>query len=712
MAHRGHSSKKRRRKWSGTNQGSNDLSKKSPAALSSLQSQRRALPIYSSRQKIVDTLRATKTGVLIIVGATGSGKSTQLPQYLLDILPADEQNPIIRRRQCVAVTQPRRVAAMTVAKRVAAERNVTLGKDVGYAVRFDDCSGPDTRIRFMTDGLLLREAMVDKHMKKYKVIVLDEAHERSLHTDILLGLLKGLLHNHRSDLRLVVMSATLNAQAFSTFFDGAPVLRVPGRQHMVKMMYACESQPDYVDAIINTVLQIHVDAASAQGDILAFLTGQEEIENVAAILERRIKELLQDAQQGGAVAPFLRLVVCPMFAALPAAQQMLAFGPTPPNHRKVVLATNIAESSVTIPGIRYVVDPGLAKQRAYRAKTGIECLLVSPISQEQAWQRSGRAGREAPGTCYRLYTEVSFETALRPVAIPEVQRCNLSTVILQLKAAGVADITAFDYMEPPSMSAVKRALQQLFVLGALRATDGGLTTLGRHMAALPLAPEYAKLLLESRKAPFHCTAMALTLVAMLSVDSVLFYPKDKREEAAAAHGRFAVPDSDHETLVHVYGAFEEAQRNREWCHKHFLNARSLMLAARIRGQLVEILTRALRRDGASVSASAMEHQEAEDGEQQQRLRQCLAASCFLQSARLEPAVTKGARRQYRTMVTSQSVSIHPSSVLFRRTPQCVLFNELILTVRPYMRCVTSIPLEWLMEFSPQCFGKEKKISRT
>lgn len=665
---------------------------------------RRDLPIYPFRGEIVDAI--DRSSAVVVVGATGSGKSTQIPQYLLDVSPSRRKKSssvIVGHGQCVAITQPRRVAAMTVAKRVAKERGCTLGSEVGYAVRFDDCSGPDTRVRYMTDGLLLREAMVNRTLGRYRVIVLDEAHERSLHTDILLGFLKGLLRR-RSNLRLVIMSATLNADAFSQFFNDAPVLRIAGRMHPVRMMYTAEPQADYVDAIITSVLQIHVD--EKEGDILAFLTGQEEIESVASVLRQRMEEIMKDC------APHLRpaqLLVCPIFAALPHAEQMRVFAETPPNHRKVVLATNIAESSVTIPGIRYVVDAGFSKQRAYRAKTGVECLLVTPISQEQAWQRSGRAGREAPGVCYRLYTEDAFETKLRPVAIPEIQRCNLCTVILQLKASGIDDITSFDFIEPPRPGAVLRALQQLLALGALRERDGALTSTGKQMASLPLSAEYAKLLIQSGQSRFDCVSKALTLVAMLSVDSVLFFPKDKREAATNAHRRFSVHDSDHETLLNVYDAFHDANQSLEWCRKHFVNFRSMRLATRIRAQLEEIREKALRNaTGNGVEEkedAATKTKDTDEYEATMRLRQCLAASCFLSSARVQPGATKGAHRSYRTLVTSQTVSIHPSSVLFRRAPRCVIYNELVLTARQYMRCVTAIPVEWLLEYAPGSFEK-------
>lgn len=300
------------------------------------------------------------------------------------------------------------------------------------------------------------------------------------------------------------------------------------------------------------------------------------------------------------------------------------------------------------------------------------------------------------GTCYRLFTEDAFETQLRKVAVPEIQRCNLCTVILQLKAAGIDDVTSFDFIDPPSSGAILRSLQQLLVLGALRESDGKLTPLGKEMSGLPLNVSFAKLLIESFR--FRCVDMALTLVAMLSVDSVLFYPKDKREAAAAAHKRFAVFDSDHETLVSVYDAYHDAKESSDWCDKHFVNARSMRLATRIRDQLKRMIAKKLEK-------LRQDDDDDDDSEEdrRRRLRQCLTASCFLCSARVQPSVSKGSRRVYKTMVTSQTVSIHPSSVLFNRAPNCVIYNELVLTARQYMRCLTAIPVEWLAEFAPRSF---------
>ena len=338
-----------------------------------------------------------------MVGETGSGKTTQIPQLLHKELKSTKNQRIV-------ITQPRRVAAISIAKRVAQEMGVQVGGLVGYQIRFDDVSSfNETKIKFVTDGILLRELLNDPMLSKYSVIILDEAHERTLRTDVLFGAIKGIL-KRRNDLKLVVMSATLNAKAFSDYFDNAPIITIPGRQHPVTIYYAPEKLGDYMDAVLTTIFQIHKQ--SKDGDILAFLTGQEEIENMEKLIIEQAKTLPPTES---------KLIVCPLFSSLPTSQQSFVFDKTPPGCRKVVLSTNIAETSITISGIRHVIDTGLVKMRGYNSLTGIETLHVSPISKASANQRAGRAGREAPGFCYRLYPESSFKV-LEAESTPEIRR--------------------------------------------------------------------------------------------------------------------------------------------------------------------------------------------------------------------------------------------------------------------------------------------------
>jgi ATP-dependent RNA helicase DHX8/PRP22 len=357
------------------------------------------------------------------------------------------------------------------------------GGTVGYSIRFEDCTSPRTRLKFCTDGMLLREALLDPRLSRYSVVVIDEAHERTVHTDVLLGLLRRVLDARPDNFRLVVMSATLDADAFADFFGGARAVYVQGRQYPVQVLYTPEPEEDYLDAAMLTVLQVH--AEEAPGDVLVFLTGQEEIDALARLLTERAATLPPTAGSGAAASS--SLLIAPLYAALPPEQQMTVFEPAPPGVRKVILATNIAETSLTIAGVRYVIDPGLSKQRAFNPRSGVDTLAVAPISRAAARQRAGRAGREAPGKCFRLYTEDAFHATLPAVTRPEILRANLGGVVLQLKALGVDDVLSFPLLDPPPRAALVRSLELLYALGALD-DAGKMTRVGDAMARFPLEP--------------------------------------------------------------------------------------------------------------------------------------------------------------------------------------------------------------------------------
>ena len=388
---------------------------------------RKKLPAWEYLEEFARMLRESQ--VVIVEGTTGSGKTTQLPQYCVNAgFGVDASG----RSRLVACTQPRRVAAMSVAARVAEEMDCRLGEEVGYSIRFEECSGPKTVLKFLTDGMLLREAMNDATLDRYSVIVIDEAHERTLATDVLLGLLKEVLAN-RPTLKVVVMSATLDAAKFQKYFEGAPLLKVPGRIFPVEIFYTPEPERDYLEASVRTVLQIH--ECEPPGDILLFLTGNEEIEDACAKIRAGGEALSVDKG---------RLLVLPLYGTLsPAAQNRIfceAPGPAVPGGapgRKVVVSTNIAETSLTVDGVVYVVDPGFSKQKVYNPRTRVESLLVSPISRASAAQRSGRAGRTRPGKAFRLYTEKSFQKELQEQTYPEILRSELSSTILTLKKLGI-----------------------------------------------------------------------------------------------------------------------------------------------------------------------------------------------------------------------------------------------------------------------------------
>ncbi|XP_031268173.1 pre-mRNA-splicing factor ATP-dependent RNA helicase DEAH10 [Pistacia vera] len=677
--------------------------------------QRKSLPIASVEKRLVEEVR--KNDILIIVGETGSGKTTQLPQFLF-------HGGFCNDGKVIGITQPRRVAAVTVAKRVAEECGIELGQRVGYSIRFDDRTSGTTRIKYMTDGLLLREALLDPYLSRYSVIIVDEAHERTVHTDVLLGLLKKV-QNARSktvddhsnadnkkasngrlfdkengvqcnssfkqcqgrkfpSLKLIIMSASLDAQVFSEYFGGARAVHIQGRQFPVDILYTLYPEPDYMDAALITIFQIHLE--EGPGDILVFLTGQEEIESVERLVQERLQQLPEASR---------KLITVPIFSSLPSEQQMRVFAPAASGFRKVILATNIAETSVTIPGIKYVIDPGFVKARTYDPVKGMESLIVVPISKAQALQRSGRAGREGPGKCFRLYPESEFEK-LEDSTKPEIKRCNLSNVILQLKALGIDDIIGFDFLEKPSRASIIKSLEQLFLLGALTDDCKLSDPVGHQMARLPLDPIYSKSLIVASQ--FNCLEEMLITVAMLSVESIFYAPREKLEEARTAMKCFASPDGDHLTLINVFRRSEEFLENRKmeiskeknekllrkWCKENFINSRSLRHArdihSQIRGHVEQM--------GLRISSC---------GDEILQFRRCLAASFFLNAALKQPEGT------YRALASGQAVQIHPSSVLFRAKPECIIFNEMVQTNHKYIRNVTRIDYLWLTELAPQFY---------
>lgn len=618
------------------------------------------LPIAACRDKLVAAFNAH--ACLLVIGETGSGKTTQIPQYLLAEHHGD-------RRFRIAITQPRRVAAMALARRVADEMGVELGKTVGYSVRFEEMASRETRIKFLTDGMLLREALSDNTLSRYSVIILDEAHERTLRSDILLGMVKRIMQQRRTGLKLVIMSATIDPRKFLAFFpNGNSVFAVPGRQFPVRLFYTAEPQQDYLDAAIVSIVQVHGE--KPPGDILVFLTGQEEIEAVQRILEENRKFLPKTAP---------RLLVCPIFASLPAGQQMAAFKRAPHGCRKVVLATNIAETSITIPGIRYVIDPGFVKQRQYSSKTGMESLAVVPCSQSSARQRSGRAGREAPGECYRLYREDMFAT-LPAETPPEILRTNLSNAILVMKASGVDDVVGFDYLDAPSMECLKRGLEGLLALGALD-RQGGLSRVGAVMAECPLVPTLSRILLESVR--LACTDSILAILSMLSADNLFVGTASEREHASAARRLFLDKSGDHLTYLNIFRAFEAIAANEQprWATQNFMSVRALRLAVDVRAQLQHFC----QKHGIS-TAPALADNDAF------AILRCLTSGYFMQAA------FRQADSSYQNVLSRQLVHIHPSSVLFGTKPECIVYHELTLTTRCYLRGVSSVSPEWVLEY--------------
>jgi ATP-dependent RNA helicase DHX8/PRP22 len=627
----------------------------------SIQEQRESLPVFKLRSALIKAV--VDNQVLIVVGDTGSGKTTQMTQYLAE--------SGFTSRGIIGCTQPRRVAAMSVAKRVAEEVGCKVGQEVGFTIRFEDCTSSETRIKYMTDGMLLRECLVDPELKKYSIIILDEAHERGINTDVLFGLLKKTVRA-RPDLKIIVTSATLDADKFSKYFFECPIFSIPGRTFPVEILYTKEPESDYLEAALTAIMQIHL--TEPEGDILLFLTGQEEIDTAAEVLFERMKAL-------GPAAP--ELVILPVYSALPSEMQSRIFEPAPPGGRKVVIATNIAETSITIDGIYYVVDPGFVKQNAYDAKLGMDSLIVVPISQAQARQRAGRAGRTGPGKCYRLYTESAYQNEMLPNPIPEIQRTNLANTVLMLKAMGINDLIGFDFMDPPPVQTLVSAMELLYQLAALD-DEGFLTRFGRRMAEFPLEPQLSKMLIIS--ADMGCSDEVLTIVAMLSVQNIWYRPKDKAAVADSKKAKFHQPEGDHLTLLAVWNGWKGSRYSNAWCFENYIQYRSLKRAQDIREQLLGIMDRN-RQELRSC------------GREYSKILKCICAGFFRHAAKKDP------QEGYKTVVEGTPTFVHPSSALFHKQPEWVIYHELVMTTKEYMREVVSIEPKWLVEVAPTFFKR-------
>ncbi|KAH3677008.1 hypothetical protein WICMUC_001914 [Wickerhamomyces mucosus] len=635
----------------------------------SMKEQRESLPVFKMRDELLRAIHENQ--FIVIVGETGSGKTTQLTQYL------NEDG--FARDGIIACTQPRRVAATSVAKRVSEEMGVKLGEEVGYTVRFDDKTSPRTQIKYMTDGMLQREAIKDPDMSQYSVVMLDEAHERTIATDILFALLKKAA-SRRPDLKIIATSATLNAKKFSTYFNDCPVVNIPGRTFQVEKLFSSQPVMDYLLASLDAIMKIHLE--EPKGDILVFLTGQEEIETSIQVLEEKIKNF-------GDTIP--ELIILPVYSALPSEMQSRIFEPTPKGSRKVILATNIAETSLTIDGIYYVIDPGFAKINAYDAKLGMDSLVVRPISQAQANQRAGRAGRTGPGKCFRLYTELAFKNEMLPNTIPEIQRQNLSNTILMLKAIGINDLLNFEFMDPPSKESIMLSLNDLYFLGAVD-QDSRITKIGRNLVNIPADPTISKTLIESIH--YRCSDEMITVFAMVSTPNIFHRPKKEQELADKKKARFTHPHGDHLTYLNIYNAWVNNGYSKTWCEDNFIQERSLKRARDIRNQLLQIFKRVkypILSCGADTNA----------------VRKALCSGFFKNIAK------RDREGSYKTLAEGTVVYIHPSSSI-RSSPQYVLYNSILNTTKEYLVHVTIIEPHWLVEVSPDFFeinGKQTEAKK-
>lgn len=657
-----------------------------------------SLPVNVHANRIISAVE--RNDVVIIVGETGSGKTTQVPQILVDTY----------KNQRVVVSQPRRVAAVTVATRVADERECPLGEEVGYAVRFDDKSSANTTIKYVTEGVLLREAAGDG-LSKWDWIIVDEVHERSVNGDLVMGLVKGEVQNKDENGfqgKLIVMSATTDVNKLEKWFSKdqlkVGVVNIPGRLWPVQIMYTSEAVPDFVDGAVTAALQVHVDY-SLPGDILVFLPGQDEIVSAISLFRERVRRYF--GQRGRA-----SVIAYPLYASLPHEEQMRAINDLPSSMkssvRKIIFSTNVAETSITIKGVRYVIDSGVAKVRGVRSERGLyaDILRTEPISKAQVAQRSGRAGRTSAGMAFRLYTE-SEHTKLNNYPTAEVVRADAASSILQILALGKHPVT-FDFLDKPPRRIMERGLETLYALGAVD-EEMKFTKLGEIMSQLPVAPMLSRCLLECKR--FGCVEMGLTLVSMLSVEGGIFFtPQSKREVANAARRRFIDASGDHLTLIAVFNEFckhEGRHQRAEFCKDHYLNERTLNLAVAVRQQLAMLIKMLDGNDVKNFLPPQAPGIDAKDGSLDALLR-CIISGFFRNAARKRPDDGKytliGGAGGYSAEV---GLDIHPSSSLRllsrKRNPEWVVFDELVMTSKPYLRNVSAIEKSWLVHHSNQYY---------
>ena len=664
--------------------GSMNLLEKEKLIKNQIQQEKQNLPIYEYKQEILKLIKDKK--ILIIEGETGSGKTTQIPQYLYE-------NGFCDNNKKICITQPRRVAAMSVASRVAYEMGVKCGHEVGYSIRFEENVSPMTKIIYMTDGIFLRYLLSDNLLNEFSVIMIDEAHERSIQTDIIFGIIKTLIEK-REDLRIIISSATLSTLKFKNYFSEAEIIKVPGRRYPVDIYYTKSPEPDYIEAAVITSLQIHISQAeelfdddNSGGDILVFLTGQEEIELAKRMINNQIKKLR---------GKIPNCVVLPIYAALPSEEQAKIFMPVSKGERKIILATNIAETSITINGIGYVIDSGFCKQMCYDPRTGLETLAVTPISKANANQRAGRAGRVRPGKCFRLYTSSSFQNELEDNNVPEIQRNNLISMILLMKSLGINNLLDFDFMDSPPHEILIKALEQLYALGALN-SEGVLTQTGLKMIQYPIDPSLTKCIIASIK--YKCLKEIITIVSMLSIGSSVYYDSnDDKNNSNKAHSMFEHNEGDHFALLQIYNEWEETDFSNIWCTENYIHPKAMQKARNIKEQL-EYITK------NKLNINIDDENISDNKDINDNIRKAIISGFFFNCACLNKDGI------YRTIKNPHVVNIHPTSILFKQNPKYIVYHELIYTTKEYMRyCIEVVP-EWLLEIAPFYFNNSIELKQ-
>lgn len=611
------------------------------------------LPVYQQKQKILDAIAANK--VIVVESPTGSGKTTQLPVILHEAGYSDTG--------MIGITQPRRIAAVSVCEYISKQLGSPIPGTAGYSIRFDDKTKEETKIKIMTDGILLQELKSDRHLLQYNVIVVDEAHERSLNIDFILGLLKYILEV-RSDFKVIISSATINAEIFSEYFGGVPIVNIDTMMFPVGIVYDPPKEEAGGEGIIHKIVEIisRIVLEKREGDILVFLSG-----------ERQIKDCIQLLSS---MTFSKKLWILPLYGRLSKEEQEYVFIPTPSNKIKVVISTNIAETSVTIDGVTSVIDSGLAKINYYNPRTYTSSLIETAISKASCNQRKGRAGRTRPGTCYRLYTKNDYDN--RPLfTTEEIYRTDLSEVVLRMAEIGIHDFESFDFISSPGKAGIHSAVETLLMLKAIT-RENTLSDIGKMMVEFPLLPRLSRIIIEAIKKYPNVLEEVLIGVSFLSTHTPFLLPHGEEIAARKAHHSFQHPYGDFISYLKLFRAYMKAADKKRFCEEYYLDERTSAEIANIKHQLEEIVSSL----GIPILSG-------------NSIKEYL---CAVSAGLLQFVCIRSRKNSYRSL-TADRVQIHPGSVMFRETPKYIVAGEIVRTSQTFARSVSPLRKEWLPEIS-------------
>ena len=679
------------------------------------------LPIYKNKEELINLLKSPELNVIIIMGETGSGKTTQVPKIIYE-------NFQLNNNRMICITQPRRIAAISISERVAEELDSKIGDIVGYSVRFKEKMSKKTKIKFVTDGMLVRECILDKNLEKYNYIILDEIHERSIHTDILMMICKDLLMNKRKhDLKLIIMSATLDPKKYMEYFYTKALIKVQGRKFPIKVYNISEEREEnnnlsknnlikdkesdyydliskYIDRCLNCILQIVLSEKEEDktGDILVFLPGQEDIEDLQELLKSKKEEINNELPNNN-----IEFKVLPLYGSLPSNQQLKIFRPLKNKKgktiRKIILATNIAETSLTIKNIKYIIDSGFFKMRKFYPKLNIDTLKVTQISKNSALQRTGRAGRESAGICYRLYTQEEYKN-FNEQTEPEILRINLRNISLQLFSIGYSNFNEINFIDKPPMDNFSNAFDDLISYGALDKENKIITSLGKKMAILPMDPIYSLILINSLDNKYHDVFDDIvSIISVLQSDNIYYNPNNLREKIEKIREKYLDPISDHLSLKNIFNEYKKSNNKEKFCKENFLNDKALAKSMEIYKQIKSYLEKIFMDEFNKKEINNQIQEKIEEidkyldkiknkennEDKNELIIDCLLRGYFNNIAKYSND------NFFETLKGNQLCKIHPTSVLIRK-PKLgkqygyLIFNEMIITSKKYIKCCTLI----------------------